>query len=191
MTLFFVGKKMLYIMRHGKTDWNALYKLQGRVDIPLNDEGRQMAIEAGKKASNIHFDICYCSPLIRAMETAKLFLQGRDIQIITDERLLEMSFGEYEGLDNCYNHPEWSVYNLFKNPEKYVADKNAETFEQLYNRTGDFLKNVALPLVKDGKDVLIIGHGAMNCSIINQITNTPLKNFWDCGIGNCELKKLM
>ena len=34
---------MLYIMRHGKTDWNAKHKLQGRTDIPLNEEGIQMA----------------------------------------------------------------------------------------------------------------------------------------------------
>ena len=40
---------MLYIMRHGKTDWNACHKLQGRTDIPLNDEGRMMAAEAGEK----------------------------------------------------------------------------------------------------------------------------------------------
>lgn len=178
-------------MRHGKTDWNALYKLQGRVDIPLNDEGRAMAVEAGKKAANIHFDVCYCSPLIRAQETAKLFLQGRNVPIITDDRLIEMAFGEYEGQENCYEHPEWAVYNLFQKPAEYKADKGAESFEQLYARTGDFLEKVALPLVKEGKDVVIIGHGAMNCSIINQVTKTPIENFWDCGIGNCELKTLI
>lgn len=37
---------MLYIMRHGKTEWNSLHKLQGRTDIPLNDEGRLMALNA-------------------------------------------------------------------------------------------------------------------------------------------------
>ena len=50
---------MLYIMRHGRTDWNVRHKLQGRTDIPLNDEGRMMAAEAGKQYSDIHFDICY------------------------------------------------------------------------------------------------------------------------------------
>ena len=39
---------MLYIMRHGKTEWNELHKLQGRTDIPLNEEGRQMAKIAGE-----------------------------------------------------------------------------------------------------------------------------------------------
>lgn len=178
-------------MRHGKTDWNALYKLQGRVNVPLNDEGRQMAVEAGKKAKNINFDVCFCSPLVRARETADLFLQGRDVPVKVDERLQEMAFGEYEGQKNCYEHPDWAVYNLFKDPANYVADRGAESFDSLYKRTGEFLNEVVMPLVNEGKDVLIIGHGAMNCSIINQVKNTPLEQFWDCGIGNCELKKLI
>ena len=88
---------MLYIMRHGKTEWNELHKLQGRTDIPLNEEGRQMAKIAGEKYKDINFDVCYCSPLVRAKETAKLVLEGRNVPIIYDERLREMSFGIYEG----------------------------------------------------------------------------------------------
>ena len=61
---------MLYIMRHGKTDWNAVHRLQGSEDIPLNEEGRQMARDARKKYGDLRFDICYCSPLQRAQETA-------------------------------------------------------------------------------------------------------------------------
>ena len=44
---------MLYIMRHGKTDWNVLHKLQGRTDIPLNDEGRLMAMKAREDYKDI------------------------------------------------------------------------------------------------------------------------------------------
>ena len=51
---------MLYIMRHGKTDWNAVHRLQGSEDIPLNEEGRQMARDARKKYGDLRFDICYC-----------------------------------------------------------------------------------------------------------------------------------
>ena len=54
---------MLYIMRHGKTDWNVLHKLQGRTDIPLNEEGRNMARKAAAIYKDINFDVCYCSPL--------------------------------------------------------------------------------------------------------------------------------
>ena len=50
---------MLYIMRHGQTDWNKVHRLQGSTDIPLNDEGRRMALEAGEKYKDLHIDVCY------------------------------------------------------------------------------------------------------------------------------------
>lgn len=93
---------MLYIMRHGKTDWNAIHKLQGRTDIPLNDEGRRWPKLLAKKYQDVHLDICFCSPLIRARETAQLVLAGRDVPVVYDERLLEMSFGIYEGTENSF-----------------------------------------------------------------------------------------
>ena len=45
---------MLYIMRHGKTEWNSLHKLQGRTDIPLNDEGRLMALNACREYRDLN-----------------------------------------------------------------------------------------------------------------------------------------
>ena len=84
---------MLYIMRHGKTDWNAKHKLQGRTDIPLNEEGIQMAEQAKEKYKDVNFDICYCSPLVRAKQTAEIVLEGRNIPIVYDDRLMEMCVG--------------------------------------------------------------------------------------------------
>ena len=54
---------MLYIMRHGMTEWNRLHKLQGQRDIPLNEEGLSMARAAHDEYLNTHFDICFSSPL--------------------------------------------------------------------------------------------------------------------------------
>lgn len=101
-------------MRHGKTDWNEIHKLQGRTDIPLNEEGRQMAAAAGKEYQDIHFDICFCSPLIRAKETAQLVLKGRDIPVLYDDRLKEMSFGIYEGIENSFQIPDCPINVFFK-----------------------------------------------------------------------------
>ena len=78
---------MLYIIRHGKTDWNALHKLQGRTDIPLNDEGRQMAEDARKEYRDVHFDVCFCSPLIRARETAEMCAWPTKFSITTSAEL--------------------------------------------------------------------------------------------------------
>jgi len=182
---------MLYIMRHGKTDWNARHKIQGRTDIPLNDEGRQMAEKAADEYRDIHFDICFCSPLVRAKETAEIFLRGRDIPIVTDDRLMEMCFGEYEGLENSFDIPDCPINVLFREPEKYKPASGAESIEELFARTGEFMKEKADPLLGEGKDVLIVGHGAMNCSIICRVKNIPLRDFWSAGIENCKLMKLI
>lgn len=181
---------MLYIMRHGKTDWNARYKLQGRTDIPLNDEGRRMAEAAREQYTGIHFDICYCSPLCRARETAEIFLKGSGVPIEYDERLQEMCFGIYEGCENVFQKPDLPIYTFFKDPARYKGVEGGESFEELFARTGAFLREKVEPALADGKDVLIVGHGAMNSSIVCQVRSLPIDRFWDAGIENCRLMLL-
>ena len=183
---------MLYIMRHGRTDWNDKHKLQGRTDIPLNAEGRCMAEKAAEEYRDVPLDVCWCSPLIRARETAEILLRGRDVPIFTDDRLREMSFGEYEGLENSFSIPDCPVNVIFQAPEKYTASVGgAETFDELFDRTGSFLREVIDPLLEQEKNVLIVGHGAMNLSIISQIRNLPRKEFWSTGIENCRMIRLL
>lgn len=183
---------MLYIMRHGLTEWNVEHKLQGRTDIPLSNEGRKMAENASAEYSNVHFDICYCSPLSRAKETAEILLCGRDIPIVTDERLIEMSFGVFEGTANCFSLTGSEISVLFSAPEKYITPvESGESLEDLFARTGEFLREVVMPQLDAGKDILIVGHGAMNSSIICQIRDIPVENFWSTGIENCRLLRLI
>lgn len=183
---------MLYIIRHGKTDWNNLHRLQGRTDIPLNAEGRRMAAAAAAEYANVHFDICFCSPLSRAKETAEILLRDRQIPIVSDGRLAEMSFGICEGTENNIEKPDSPIIALFQNPEAYTTPvEDGESFDELFARTGSFLKEQVFPLLEQGKDVLIVGHGAMNCSIICQVRNLPLASFWSAGIENCKLMQLI
>ncbi|MBO4901371.1 MAG: histidine phosphatase family protein [Lachnospiraceae bacterium] len=182
---------MIYLMRHGQTDWNACYKIQGRTDVPLNAAGRQMAREAREKYAALHFDICYASPLCRALETAEIFLEGRGVPIYTDARLKEMSFGICEGSEHVFEHPESPLYPLFKDPVHYRAVEGAESFDDLFARAGDFLDHVAIPAMQEGKDVLIVAHGAVNTAMICRTEGTELARFWDNLCGNCELRRLL
>ena len=182
---------MLYIMRHGKTEWNSIHKLQGQTDISLNEEGRNMAREAAKLYSEVHFDMCYCSPLVRAAETAKLLLENRDVPIIYDDRLKEMNFGVYEGIQDSFATPELPINVLFKSPADYVAVEGGESLEEVFDRTGKLLENEILPIVREGKDVLIVGHGAMNSTIICQLRGLDKSHLWDEPIENCRLIKLL
>ena len=183
---------MLYIIRHGQTDWNVRHRLQGKTDIPLNENGRRMAGEARDKYRDIRFDICFSSPLLRAYETARIVLEGRGVPVITDERLSEMGFGIYEGMEYGPAAADSPVNVLFDHPEAYAAPgEGAESFADLFSRTGAFLEEVALPLHRQGKAVLIAGHIAMNSSIICRLRNIPLARFWSAGTDNCRLERLL
>ena len=116
-----------------------------------------MAAEAGKQYSDIHIDICYSSPLERAKETAEIFLKGRNVPVYTDDRLVEMGFGVYEGIENSFAIDDCPINTLFKKPEKYVTVEGGESFEELFARTGEFIDNVVMPQVNKGKDILIVG----------------------------------
>ena len=183
---------MLYIMRHGRTDWNDRRKLQGRTDIPLNAEGRSMAQKARDEYREVPLDLCFCSPLKRARETAEILLTGRNVPIKADDRLKEMSFGKFEGIENFFSAADCPVSVIFRHPEAYTRSVGgSETFEELFARTGEFLREVIEPLMKDGRNVLIVGHWAMNLSIVSQIRNLPREAFWTPKMENCKLIRLL
>ena len=212
---------MLYIMRHGRTVWNMEHKLQGKTDVPLSEAGRPVVEQAAAAYRDTHIDVCYCSPLIRAVETAnsnkhqyaypgrhidvcycspliravetaEIVLRGREIPIITDVRLEEMGFGICEGTTDFQDNPDNPIYPLFAAPETYrIPVEGGESLEDLYARTGAFLKEVIEPQLRQGKDILIVGHGAMNASIVCQIKDIPVKDFWSVKMKNAELVRLL
>ena len=151
-----------------------------------------MAEKAREEYRDIPLDECWCSPLIRARETAEIVLRDRDIPIRIDRRLREMGFGAYEGTENNFQHPERPINVIFRTPEKYIRSVGgAETFDELFARTGEFLREVIEPRMAEGKNVLIVGHGAMNLSIISQIRGLPREEFWSTGIENCKMIRLI
>ena len=183
---------MLYLMRHGKTDWNEIKKIQGQSDIPLNEEGRRSAEEARAANADLSFDICFCSTLVRAKETAEIFLSGTGTPVVYDDRLKEIGFGIYEGFEHVFEHPECPVRVLFKDPVHYRAQGGAESLEELKARTDAVLDEVILPEVQAGKNVLIVAHGGVGASILSRFRNTPRERFWEDNLlGNCELVRIL
>ena len=97
---------MIYIIRHGQTELNNRQVLQGRSDHPLNAQGIAQAKAAASRLRErgIIFDRVFSSPLIRAVQTARIVAPG--VWVETDERLIEMDYGPYEGMDLNAPAPE-------------------------------------------------------------------------------------
>ena len=175
----------LYIIRHGETVWNKEKRLQGSSDIEINENGRNIAIKTGEAMKDIHFDVIYSSPLRRAYETAKLICKGRKIDILTDERLKEISFGNYEG--KTYEELENSGIKFslfFDKPEEFMPAEDAENFDSLIRRAKSFLDELIKIYGNTDKRIMIVAHGAINKAIMLNIKNIELKDFWSGGLQN-------
>ena len=83
---------VLYLVRHGRTEANAGGRLQGRLDLPLDDVGEAQAAALPAVVPAPH--VVVCSSLLRARQTASVF----GVEPVIDDRWIEMAYGEYEGL---------------------------------------------------------------------------------------------
>ncbi len=188
----------IYILRHGETDWNTVRRLQGRTDIPLNDNGRSVARLCGRgmKEKGLQFDRVISSPLGRSLETARIILDelGQSgIPLTTDQRIIEISFGIYEGYSAIYHpdypcpDPDWHYF--MDDPSRYRAPEGAETFDMLLSRTGDFLGQLASEDSSPEENVLVSVHGCASRALLYHMTDgIDLAHFWQGSVPkNCAV----
>jgi broad specificity phosphatase PhoE len=113
---------MLYLIRHGETEWNTLSKIQGSSDIALNHKGEQEARFLGRFLWNLPLTRIISSDLARALKTARL-IANKSVPVTTDPRLRERTFGKYEGLGRS------EILAQLK--QKYAID--AEQFDPVFD----------------------------------------------------------
>lgn len=90
---------LLYLVRHGETEWNRTHRIQGSTDIPLNETGRAQARRTSGLLSNGEWNDIYSSPLSRAFETATIIGTALELGKPTPiPALIERNYGEAEGL---------------------------------------------------------------------------------------------
>lgn len=174
----------LYLIRHGQTDWNITYKLQGKTDIPLNEEGRKQAEEARKLFNNMDIDLIICSTLDRAKETCRIINKDKNIPVIYDERICEINHGVLEGADiREIDFDELTNYNI----DKKVED--GESIQEFYNRIYKFLDELEQKYKNDEK-ILLVSHGDVSRAVYCYFNGIPENgNTKDLMVGNCEIKK--
>ena len=187
---------LIYIVRHGVTEWNKLKKLQGAADVPLAKEGIRLAEETGKALKDVKFDICFTSPLSRAKQTAECILGNRDIPIIPDKRIQEINFGVLEGdkvRDPEGNYIDPQIEIFFKDPVNFKRPENGENIFDVIARTKDFWEEKTTDPSLADKTILVASHGCAVRALLQNIYHDP-KNFWhgsippNCCINLVEVK---
>lgn len=169
----------IYIIRHGETNSNIERRMQGWIDNPLNEKGVRLAKITGSRMKDIHFDACISSPLKRAYQTAQIILEesgNGDVPIQTDDRIKEICFGDYEGLQ-LDSEPLMTeeAMRFFKEPLMAGSFPGGEAATDVCARTQDFLKELAAR--DDDQTYLIATHGCALRAMLNFLYEDP-SNFW-------------
>lgn len=193
----------LYFIRHGETPWNKARRFQGQTDVPLNDFGRELAAVTRRAMPRLDWARVYASPLCRALETARILVEGRTApdgtpladRILTDDRLKEIAFGPYEGADvSAVAHdPAHPMHECLWHPDRYVAPEGAESFDDLIARARSFMDGVLRPLEAElpaEADVLVVAHGALIRAVVVGLGRKSVADFWRVPYHNCCVTRL-
>ena len=173
-------------------DWNVLKKIQGQIDIDLNDEGRRQAEETAQNIGDRKVDLIITSPLKRAKETAEIINKRFNVPIIEDKRLLERGFGEFEGVTKDERNELKKIYpdiEYMWDYDKNVDVKGMEKVQVLCARIFSLLDEVTQKY--SDKTVLLVTHGGTSVPIqcyfkvctVHELGNRQVVR----GLNNCEV----
>ncbi len=157
--------------------------LQGWSDEPLNEKGRKVSVVTAKGLANVRFDKAFSSPLSRAIETAEIILKYNNNptpEIIKDERIKEIGFGEWEGLgisSENFNIPSDNFNAFYQNPFIFQNALGGESCQQVCKRTGDFYRELISDQTNEGRTILIVTHGFAIRALLQQVYEDK-SNFW-------------
>jgi broad specificity phosphatase PhoE len=173
-----VSPPVIYYIRHGLTDWNAQHRLQGRHDVALNKEGRAQAVRCGEIVRDLLLrdgrsaeDLAYVSsPLIRASETMELMRETLGLPrdgYAVDARLVEIDFGDWEGL---------TYRDVLARDKDVVAKResdkwgfkppNGESYVEVTARVGAWYQTVR-------RDTVVAAHGGTARALVAHLAIAP------------------
>ena len=171
---------MIYIVRHGETDGNIKGVLRGSYfDDELNFKGHEQARTTAEQLKDVKFEICYCSPLKRTIQTCAPIFSG---EIILEKRLMPREYGETVGM----TLEEALAFGLYCR-ERDITPKNGESLSAFENRIREFLDEIKAK--HKSQNVLVVTHASI-CNMIKAILDdhqSPRESYLT---KNCEIIRI-
>jgi probable phosphoglycerate mutase len=179
-------------VRHGETDWNASARIQGHQDIALNDKGRWQAERAAQSllATGEPLGAIYSSDLARAHATAQAIAAAHGMDVRTDERLRERSFGEYEGRTFDEIEQQWPQETArWRTRDAAWTPPGGESLQVL----GERIRAVtdALAQRHPGEQIVLVAHGGVLDMMYRIATRQGVDAPRNWALGNASINRLL
>ncbi len=153
----------LVLLRHGESQWNLENRFTGWVDVPLSPKGEEEARAAGAKLAGLTFHHLFTSALQRAIQTAELARAAAgfgELPVSRDQALNERHYGDLQGLDKAETARQYGDEQVKLWRRSYdVRPPNGESLADTAARVLPYYEANILPLLRAGKNVLIVAHG--------------------------------
>lgn len=188
----------LLLIRHGETAWNAERRLQGHLDIPLNETGLQQANALGSALLNEHIDVILCSDLQRAQQTAQAIAERKSHPYQIDSVWRERCFGGFEGeliseLPQRFpvEYKAWRAHDIDNQfPANAQGEQIGESLCQFHTRINDAFVKIGRQF--EHKKIALVAHGGiLECAyrIAHQLplTTPRQKSIFNASINRFEL----
>lgn len=170
----------ILLIRHGETDWNRIHRFQGRIDIPLNEEGKKQAYALALALKDEPLTAIYSSPLMRAMETARFIkVFHPSTPFFEEESLVEMDLGEFDGMKAKVWAAKYQVFfKTWRSTPASLKMPGGESLQEVQIRAIDTVERIN-KLYPSGSTLLLCSHNFVNRTIICHALGLPLDRFRD------------
>ena len=177
-------------IRHGETAWNRDTRIQGHLDIPLNESGLAQASRLTEALQSEALDAVYCSDLARARQTAQGLAAGAGLPLHEETGLRERSFGIFEGLTWQEIALRWPEQCLrWRQRDAEFGAEGGETLAAFYARCIGTIERIAA--AHPGKTVVIVAHGGVMDCLYRAATRLALDAPRSWTLGNAAINRLL
>jgi len=180
----------LVLVRHGLSVYNDQNRFTGWRDVGLNSQGIDEARQAVSLLKNLEFDLAFTSDLIRAQDTLKIILEGigqSDIPIEKNMALNERDYGDLVGRNKAEAAEEFGAEQVHIWRRSYdVPPPGGESLKGTADRVIPYLREVIMPHISEGKQVLVSAHGNSIRAIVMVLQDYTSEQILKTEIGWCE-----
>lgn len=180
----------LFVLRHGQTAWNAGQRLQGHLDIPLDDIGHQQAAQAAAALADEPLAAIYSSDLQRALQTAQALAATTSAPVVTDRRLRERHFGHFEGRTYAEVAQAWPEDAArWRQREPGFRPGGGESLLDFFDRCVGAVQ--ALAAGHAGQAIAVVAHGGVLDCLYRAAVGVDLAAPRTWKVGNATINRLL
>jgi len=179
----------LIVWRHGRTEWNAAGRVQGQLDIDLDDIGQAQAAEVAPRIATLEPAAIISSDLRRTVRTAAELAMLTGLEVQLDKRLRERDFGPWQGLTGDEIRERYPKDHARWGTERPFSDPAIETVEDMARRVIEAFRD-AIELV-GGRTCVLVTHGGAARAGCGSLLGWPQDVWHTLGaLGNCHYSDL-